>query len=318
MAGLVARIVALSYPSPVERARSQARDEHVRGGEEPFERGAVGRFGQIEHGPPLPDRRFRQNRRHLLEATRIDPQHIGAVGGQEPGRDRPGDDAGEVKNAEPAIRPGVGDRQRPRRGGRPRLDPRHRFGGARNSGRRRDPRRPVVHRRRTAADVDDRRLEFAPAPPRHLVGDGRPLVTAAAENLLRRRAVIAVVGVQPDPAVGGGVVAGDRIPYRRAFPAVRTKEDLADERRRRGTAINTDASDGRVVARRLEARGGQRRDRDRGRREAGHVEDRRQDVILADDRDRFQVSRAGDPTVADRASARRARVPRQCPSRCLT
>ena len=114
--------------------------------------------------------------------------------------------------------------------------------------------------------------------------------------------MIAVVGVQPDPAVGGEVVAGDRIPYRRPFPAVRREQDLADERRRRGAPIDSDASDGCFVAHRMDARGRQCRVGDRRRREAGHVVDRRQHPLRAAERDRRQIARAatgGDPEFLD-------------------
>jgi hypothetical protein len=164
-----------------------------------------------------------------------------------------------------------------------------------------------VHRRRAAADVDDRGLKLSGGPAPYHVGHRRP-VAAATDDLLGRGAVIAVVRVQPDPAVGGRVIAGDRVPHRRSFPALRSEEDLAHERRRRCSPIDADAPDGGVVAGGPDPRGGERRGSDRRRREARHVEDRRQDSFLAQDRDRFQVGHAGARIVAQvgvRAATRR-------------
>ena len=106
----------------------------------------------------------------------------------------------------------------------------------------RRPRRmgtPLVsgaHHRRASAGGDHRGLQLVASHVRRRsmrAPCGRaPASSATPSAAERREAVVAVVGVQPDPAVGGGVVAGDRIPRRRTLPAVRCEERLAEERRR--------------------------------------------------------------------------------------
>ena len=88
---------------------------------------------------------------------------------------------------------------------------------------------PVVdaaHRRGSAAGIDHGGLQLVGRPAADRVGDdlaGRVAVGGEAEGRQGGAAVAGRVRVQPDPPVGGGVVAGDRIPHGRQLPPVGTQ-----------------------------------------------------------------------------------------------
>jgi hypothetical protein len=79
------------------------------------------------------------------------------------------------------------------------------------------PRLPRAHLRGATTGVDHGLLQFGLVPADHFAGHFG-VVGASPEDLLRRQAMMRRVGVQADPAVGGGVVASHRIPHRRHAP----------------------------------------------------------------------------------------------------
>jgi len=97
-----------------------------------------------------------------------------------------------------------------------------------------------------------------------------------AERAERGRAVMRVVRVQPNPPVGGAIVARDRIPERRRLPAERLYVELAAEGERRMHAIEAHARDARPAPEREELGGREGGGADRDGRERGDVERRRE------------------------------------------
>jgi hypothetical protein len=66
------------------------------------------------------------------------------------------------------------------------------------------------------------------------------IAVMSVEHAFHRGAVVGVVGVQPDPAVGGAVVPRDRVPQRRLLPADRTEQPLGSEAGAGGHAVDRD------------------------------------------------------------------------------
>ena len=124
-----------------------------------------------------------------------------------------------------------------------------------------------AHRRCASALGDDRRLEFIGAPAFDRLRD-RVALASAAEDGERRLAMAGGIGVQADPAVDGGIVAGDWVPHRRRLPALRP--DREAEPQRREAAVDDD------LRRPRGDESGALGDRERGRadRRGGEVADR--------------------------------------------
>ena len=178
---------------------------------------AVG-AGQVEGGTALADGGVGQQRGDVVEAGRIDAQHVGAERGEDAGADRPGDDPGQVEHADPGQRSPRG-RRRPRRGGGPTAPCSTRRSGsstvafpcgwARHA--------PVVCMAAAAPPAATTSASSAvgrrqPHAGGHLVGPG---AGGEPEHAQRGGAVVGVVGVQADPPVGGRVVTAHRVEERR-------------------------------------------------------------------------------------------------------
>ena len=76
------------------------------------------------------------------------------------------------------------------------------------------PFRDRPHRRRATARFDDRRFERLGRPALDGFRDDRAL-RGAVQHVERGRPVAGRVGMEADPAVGCGIVSGDRVPGRR-------------------------------------------------------------------------------------------------------
>jgi hypothetical protein len=137
-----------------------------------------------------------------------------------------------------------------------------------------------AHRCSAAAGGDHGRLQGVTVPPGDLGRHGLA-VCGDAEDGEGGFEVVAVVGVEADPPVRGGVVAGHRVPDGRQLPAVRLEQTLEAERRRGGHAVDLDGTHLGPAADRGQLGHGQRRARHRRRSEARDVEDRRQDALGA-------------------------------------
>ena len=96
---------------------------------------------------------------------------------------------------------------------------------------------PVVHGRRAAARRDHRGFQVG-RPSTGLTAACTAARSSALQHPGHRRPVVGVVGVQPDPAVAGPVVARDRVPDLRERPAVRGEQPLGGERGARGPAVH--------------------------------------------------------------------------------
>jgi hypothetical protein len=130
--------------------------------------------------------------------------------------------------------------------------------------------------------VNDGRLDVLRCPPPDRAGDFIARGSRA-ERTKRGVAVVCVVGVDPHPAVGGWVVAGDRVPDRRELPPV--GPDIALAAKRRGDVLPVDFEGaGRLPrAHREVLRDGRRRGRhDSGGKDFDRV-DRREAAGLTED-----------------------------------
>ena len=199
-----------------EGARPVAVHQHVGAGDERLERGPVGVAPEVEGARALAEADLDEQQLELVEGGRLDPQDVGAPGGEEPGGDRAGDDARQVEDTQAGER--ASPPFAPHGPGRRIAEPLDRDAGA---ARRRGGRaRARATRRRGAARRRSHRPR-RPRPPSRSAGHVR---TAAADGVALGAtpstpsagvAVLGVVRVEADPAVGGRVVAGHRVPHRR-------------------------------------------------------------------------------------------------------
>ena len=264
----------IAEPEVLEGARPIAVHEHVGLGEQRVQsRTAAGGAGVQPRGA-LADRHVGHDA-GLVPVGWVDPQHGGAEPGQRSGRDRAGEHAGEVEHPHARERPsgirGPGDVPLPA----PAADRDQRLAGHRGALGRGRPVGGGPHACGAAAGRDHLGLERCDGHAGDGRGDGIAL-RRHAEHAQGRRAMVRRVGVQPDPAVGAAVVAGDRIPGRRRRPAV------GDQRRAEPRGAPVAVHDGRLaldevgdgVGESGDGRTGQRADRE-GRREPRVPADRR-------------------------------------------
>ena len=111
-----------------------------------------------------------------------------------------------------------------------------RFGGDRAALGMVGPGGETAHRGGATAAGDDGGLEFVGAPALNRRRDGVALASAA-ERGERGGAVTGGVGVQSNPAVGGGIIAGNRVPHRRQGPAFGSQR-VAEPQRSEATVDN--------------------------------------------------------------------------------
>jgi hypothetical protein len=272
------RVVAV--PEPVKCVRAKAADQHVGGRGQALERRAAITRREVKRSGPLPRRHLRQDRSHLLEARRVDAQHVRAVGSQELSGDRAGDHPRQVQYADASVglvrrlaSSALASSALARRDGAG--DSRQHAGGSSGGTRRRcQPLLARTHHRRAAARRDDGGLQVGALPGRRGGRDG--LLVAGAEDPLDGRAVVGVVRVQPDPAISDLVVPGDRVPCRRDLPSDGSEQPLSGEGGARRRAIHPDRTDAGFRSRGMELGGRERRGRHRPGSQAGHVEPRGQ------------------------------------------
>lgn len=204
--------VRLREAAPAKRARSIGLQKHVSLADQLFEVLGCRRFAQIEERRQLAAAGVDDERRHLRQVRRVDQQHIGAVAGECPSGDRPGDDAREIEYSD------AGERRARRLewfGWRlaEAFDRHQRLGCQRLCFAAPVPfgKRPEPGNRETGFGC--RAVEFF-GPP---VSEGaryRRALACRAEQLENPVAMMRKVGVQPHPAIGGGIEARDRIPER--------------------------------------------------------------------------------------------------------
>ena len=197
-------------PQALERARAQPVDEQVRSAEQVREPGPAACGLEVKLSAALAEGELAAaDAVRLVVVRRVDPQHLRAEPGQQPGRHRPGQHARQVEDAQPGQRalghrPPVAGHRAPRVGLR---DGDKRLGGHRRPLRMGGPLRGRPARRGGAAAGDDRGLKLV--GPR--AGDGRRdrrAVLGGAEHGEGGGAQVRVVRLEPDPApVRGGEVA---------------------------------------------------------------------------------------------------------------
>ena len=181
----------------------------------------------------------------LVPVGRIDAQHVGAEAGQEARRDRAREHAREIEHADARQRPvgragrrvaagcGVGALEVHERLGRDRRALRVRPHAAAVRISAAQP--PASTTADSSSDAVHRSTTFATVAR----SSAHPSTRSAAQALVRS------VGVQADPAVGGAVVARDRVPQRRQLPADRvdlSRNHREARRRSTRTAPSTPAS----------------------------------------------------------------------------
>ena len=213
-------------PQPLQGTRTVAVDQYVGGVQEPEEplTSAVG--GQVQEGAALPDRHLGDDS-GLVPPRRVDAQDLGPPSGQQAGGHRAGQDPGQVEHPHAGQRTGRVDLRAfdlpgaldllDRRGP---LDMDQGFAGHRGA---LGVGVPFVHRaqrRSDSAGLDHGRLEVPDLPPGHRFGHSAPLARRA-EDGQGGSPVVGSVGVEPDPAVVSGVVAGHCVPRCRHLPPVR-------------------------------------------------------------------------------------------------
>ena len=91
-------------PEAIERVCAIAVDHHVRSRDEALEDGAALGLAQIEERPALAGRHLRKERADLLEAGRVEAEHVGPVRGEQASAHRSRHDAREVEHADPGER----------------------------------------------------------------------------------------------------------------------------------------------------------------------------------------------------------------------
>ncbi len=178
---------------------------------------AVGAPFEIESGAALSDRDLRNDAR-LVPIRRIDAKHIGAEGREKARRNRPRQHPREIEDANSRERPRRMDPLRLPCRGRPRLP---RDQGLRLHG---PPLRMDAPLRLGSASAPRSRPPRR-RPPRAPRSPGRVRSTAAGDGLFvgcdaqhgqGRLPVMRRVRMEPDPTIPRAIVAGDRIPGRRA------------------------------------------------------------------------------------------------------
>ena len=236
----------VAEPEPLERIRAGSRAPARRPRRAAPAALAPGRVARVEPGGALADRHLRHDS-GLVPAGRIDAQHVGAEPGEQAGRHRSGQHAGEVEHPQTRRADASGDGAQRGRGGirRPSsLDARPAARRHRGALRMRGPLgRACAAPRRSRPRRPPRCLELVGRPA------ARPPSATRSRSRRRRRAR---AGRRPDgaarwcaggssrPPSAGRVVAGDRIPRRRQRPADRGQretepgvgESAVDRRRR--------------------------------------------------------------------------------------
>ena len=212
---------------PVQGARPIAVHENIGLIEECVQALHPGWGGQVKCAAALAEQSVREGARcHVTPARRVDAEHVRSERGEQPGADRPGDDAGEVKDPRP-YRRGPGWRVPGHVAGDEGFcadDPS--LGVAAPSAERPD-------RGAGTARGEDPLLELlAPKRP-----DRRPDrirgdldVAGHLEGIQERPTVPRVVGVAADPPVGCRPKARQRGEGRSGRPAVHREEPLAAAR----------------------------------------------------------------------------------------
>ena len=257
-------------------------DEDVGLGHEAGQRLAGGRIAKVEAGAALAQRDLGRDRR-LVPVGRIDAQHLGAVTGQEAGRDRAGEHPRQVQHLHPGERAMRVRRRDARAAGLSVGPPHDRLGCDGAALRVGGPVGLRAHGRRAAAPRDDRALEIVGCPGRDGARHG-VLVGLGPKHGQRRGPMARRVGVQADPAVAGAIVAGDRIPRRRRRPSLRA--DREGEPERREPAVDGERRGAGQLGERqrrcADRAGGKVADREGGRQSAGAGEgDARRERRLA-------------------------------------
>lgn len=247
-------------PEPRKRAWPIAVNENVGLGDEVGESLAILGKAQVEPGATLAQRHVGDDRR-FVPPGRVDAQHVGAEPGEEARRHGTGQHPGQVEDADAGERPLARSRQISARQGIRGLDPQQGLGGHAPPLRMIGPGGERAHRRRAPALLDHRRLEIIRCPARDRGSDGGLLVRRA-ENRERRVPMMGRIGMEPDPAVLGRIIAGDRIPDRRQRPALRLERPRKPERGEPpvGQHLGQIAEAGRHQLGRRQAGGGDRSD----------------------------------------------------------
>ncbi|ERO64334.1 hypothetical protein P308_24770 [Pseudomonas piscis] len=78
---------------------------------------------------------------------------------------------------------------------------------------------PTAHLRRAATLLDHGLLQFQSVPAGHPGGHARA-VAGGAQDVFGHGSMMGSIGMQANPAIAGGIVAGDRVPERRRAPAL--------------------------------------------------------------------------------------------------
>ncbi len=262
-----------AVPQAVERVCAIAVDNHVRSGNEALEHGAPLGLAQVEERPALAGRHLGKERADLLEAGRVEAEHVGPVRGEHAGAHGARHDAREVEDADPSERRARRVREAGRGGSR-----RHAEEWLRVHGRALRVSGPLGGGAKACgatAGGDHGGLEIFGAPASRCVRDGVARL-GDSEDAEHSLAVMSVVGVEADPAVFRAVVASDRVPDRRQRPALGREVPLGPERDRRVAAVDVDGAKRLSGAYRVHRRDRRRRRGDRGGRERADVVDRGQ------------------------------------------
>src|SRR5581483_5287856 len=203
----------------MERAGSITVDQHIGLTQQPPKALAIGGRAQIEARTALAERHF-GNHRAFVPIPRINAEYLGAIARQKPRRYGSGQHASQIQNPDSFER--TRGRERPVRRGSARgvRQMRQRLAVDRASLRMTLPFARRAHLGGTSAGADDRALEFAFGPSRdrrcHAGAISLNTQYALAGGAMPRR-----IGMQSDPAVGGAIIARDRIPDWRRLPSER-------------------------------------------------------------------------------------------------
>ncbi len=263
----------------LDRARAVARHEDVGGVEQLLGPGPAVGGREVEQRGPLALPRVEVLDLDLGQARRVDAQDVRAEQRERPGRDGPGDDAGEIQDPEAGERPGP-DGERARGSGV--VAHRGPHGRARRRGPARRGRAPLVRGAHAHGDRADRGREVLDLLRRPRGERRRDVVPGRVvrdrggqvEEREQPRAVVRVVRVRADPAVRRAEEAGQRRePVHRS--AVDPQQPVARERRRDALGIR-----GRSGVEPARPRRGVAHGRDRREREAEHGQRRSEEVVV--------------------------------------